>query len=236
MIDQELIKLNELLLKYISNLDDVEKLLVVEDRINKALNLDKRKWSGKELTKVSIRTKKAARQKFELGDVFEIYLEKENIYAYTVVVKLEDEKEGQWAYSLFGFLDYFSEQPVRFEELVKILKLENIFMFADSGLTGIINREWKKVSNWKLDRPIDFTKIEYFAVEDGGILRPNDRKYYKTVGHPNNGNLVSIDYKEAKNIPNPNGMVGQEWIEAFLEGTYKEKTLVEIHEEILKGE
>ncbi|WP_260447729.1 hypothetical protein [Listeria booriae] len=93
MIDQELIKLNELLLKDISNLDDVEKLLVVEDRINKALNLDKRKWSGKELTKVSIRTKKVARQKFELGDVFEIYLEKESIYGYTIIVKLEDEKK-----------------------------------------------------------------------------------------------------------------------------------------------
>ncbi|MBC1504362.1 hypothetical protein [Listeria booriae] len=236
MINQELILLNDLLLKDISDLDDAEKILAIEDKINRALDLDKRKWGNRELSKVSIRTKKATRKKVELGDIFEIYLESENIYNYTIVVKLEDEKEeGQWAYSLFGFLNYFSEYPASIEELVQILKLENIFMFADSGLTGVIDGDWRKVSKWDVDWQIDFTKIEYLTVEDGGVLRPNDRKYYKTVGHPNDGNLVRIDYEEAITISNPNGMVGQKWVEAFLGGSYKGKTLVEINEEILSN-
>ncbi len=68
MINQELIKLHEILLKDISNLDDAEKILIIQERITQALNLDKRRWDEKILSNVSIRTKKATRLKMQVGE------------------------------------------------------------------------------------------------------------------------------------------------------------------------
>ncbi|HCE1205858.1 TPA: hypothetical protein NFU13_002761, partial [Listeria innocua] len=50
MMNQELIKLHEILLKDISNLDDAEKISIIQDRITQALNLDKRRWNEKMLS------------------------------------------------------------------------------------------------------------------------------------------------------------------------------------------
>ncbi|MBF2601125.1 hypothetical protein IA929_14055, partial [Listeria seeligeri] len=51
------------------------------------------------------------------------------------------------------------------------------------------------------------------------------------VGHPNNGNYMRIDYKEAVDINNPYGLNGQHWIEGYLAGAYSGKKLIEIAEE-----
>ncbi|MDT0014077.1 hypothetical protein [Listeria cossartiae] len=228
MMNQELIKLHEILLKDISNLDDAEKISIIQDRITQALNLDKRRWDEKMLSNVSIRTKKATRPKMQVGDVYEIYLEEVNVYGYIAILKLEDEKEY---YEVFGLFNYFCKSPEKLEKIIAKLTRENIFMFADSGHTGIIRKEWKKVTNLTFDWQVDFAKLEYLKVENGGILRPNERHYFKSVGHPNNGNYMRIDYKEAVNINNPYGTIGQHGIEWYMVETYTGKKLIEIVEE-----
>ncbi|MBC1968347.1 hypothetical protein IA940_00935 [Listeria marthii] len=228
MMNQELIKLHEILLKDISNLDDAEKISIIQDRITQALNLDKRRWNEKMLSNVSIRTKKATRPKMQVGDVYEIYLEEVNVYGYIAILKLEDEKEY---YEVFGLFNYFCKSPEKLKKIIAKLTRENIFMFADSGHTGIIRKEWKKVTNLTFDWQVDFSKLEYLKVENGGILRPNERHYFKSVGHPNNGNYMRIDYKEAVNINNPYGTIGQHGIEWYMVETYTGKKLIEIVEE-----
>ncbi|EQC2291716.1 TPA: hypothetical protein ACSKNZ_002800 [Listeria innocua] len=225
MMNQELIKLHEILLKDISNLDDAEKISIIQERITQALNLDKRRWNEKMLSNVSIRTKKATRPKMQEGDVYEIYLEEVNVYGYVAILKLEDD------FSVFGLFNYFSKLPEKLEKLMAKLTRENIFMFADSGYSGIIRKEWKKVTNLTFDWQVDFAKLEYLKVENGGILRPNERHYFKSVGHPNNGNYMRIDYKEAVNINNPYGIFGQHWIEGYLVGAFRGKKLMEMEEE-----
>ncbi|MCD2249211.1 hypothetical protein LAX74_002465 [Listeria marthii] len=228
MMNQELIKLHEILLKDISNLDDAEKISIIQERITQALNIDKRRWDEKMLSNVSIRTKKATRPKMQVGDVYEIYLEEVNVYGYIAILKLEDEKEY---YEVFGLFNYFCKSPEKLEKIIAKLTRENIFMFADSGHTGIIRKEWKKVTNLTFDWQVDFAKLEYLKVENGGILRPNERHYFKSVGHPNNGNYMRIDYKEAVNINNPYGTIGQHGIEWYMVETYTGKKLIEIVEE-----
>ncbi|MBC1382941.1 hypothetical protein [Listeria innocua] len=228
MMNQELIKLHEILLKDISNLDDAEKISTIQERITQALNLDKRRWDEKMLSNVSIRTKKATRPKMQVGDVYEIYLEEVNVYGYVAILKLEDEKEY---YEVFGLFNYFCKSPGKLKKIIAKLTRENIFMFADSGHTGIIRKEWKKVTNLSFDWQVDFSKLEYLKVENGGILRPNERFYYKSVGHPNNGNYMRIDYKEAVNINNPYGLFGQHVIEDYMVGAFRGKKLMEMEEE-----
>ncbi|EAD5716412.1 hypothetical protein ACIX1Y_001232 [Listeria innocua] len=228
MMNKELIKLHEILLKDISNLDDAEKISIIQDRITQALNLDKRRWNEKMLSNVSIRTKKATRPKMQEGDVYEIYLEEVNVYGYVAILKLEDEKED---YEVFGLFNYFCKSPGKLEKIIAKLTRENIFMFADSGHTGIIRKEWKKVTNLTFDWQVDFAKLEYLKVDNGGVLRPNERFYYKSVGHPNNGNYMRIDYKEAVNINNPYGTIGQHGIEWYMVETYTGKKLMEMEEE-----
>ncbi|EAD7603058.1 hypothetical protein [Listeria monocytogenes] len=230
MINQELIKLHEILLKDISNLDDAEKISIIQDRITQALNLDKRRWNEKMLSNVSIRTKKATRPKMQEGDVYEIYLEEVKVYGYVAILKLEDDKEED-DFSVFGLFNYFSKLPEKLEKIIAKLTRENIFMFADSGHTGIIRKEWKKVTNLTFDWQVDFSKLEYLKVDNGGVLRPNERYYFKSVGHPNNGNYMRIDYKEAVNINNPYGLNGQDWIEGYLVGAFRGKKLIEMEEE-----
>ncbi|EAC9742482.1 hypothetical protein QRW32_002192 [Listeria monocytogenes] len=228
MMNQELIKLHEILLKDISNLDDAEKISIIQERITQALNLDKRRWDEKMLSNVSIRTKKATRPKMQVGDVYEIYLEEVKVYGYVAILKLEDEKEY---YEVFGLFNYFCKSPEKLKKIIAKLTRENIFMFADSGHTGIIRKEWKKVTNLSFDWQVDFSKLEYLKVENGGILRPNERFYYKSVGHPNNGNYMRIDYKEAVNINNPYGLFGQHVIEDYMVGAFRGKKLMEMEEE-----
>ncbi|EHF3641467.1 TPA: hypothetical protein NR394_001103 [Listeria innocua] len=228
MMNQELIKLHEILLKDISNLDDAEKISIIQERITQALNLDKRRWDEKMLSNVSIHTKKATRPKMQVGDVYEIYLEEVKVYGYVAILKLEDEKEY---YEVFGLFNYFCKSPGKLEKIIAKLTRENIFMFADSGHTGIIRKEWKKVTNLSFDWQVDFAKLEYLKVDNGGVLRPNERFYYKSVGHPNNGNYMRIDYKEAVNINNPYGTIGQHGIEWYMVETYTGKKLIEIVEE-----
>lgn len=227
-MNQELIKLHEILLKDISNLDDAEKISIIQERITQALNLDKRRWDEKMLSNVSIRTKKATRPKMQVGDVYEIYLEEVKVYGYVAILKLEDEKEY---YEVFGLFNYFCKSPEKLKKIIAKLTRENIFMFADSGHTGIIRKEWKKVTNLSFDWQVDFSKLEYLKVENGGILRPNERFYYKSVGHPNNGNYMRIDYKEAVNINNPYGLFGQHVIEDYMVGAFRGKKLMEMEEE-----
>ncbi|HHQ1011472.1 TPA: hypothetical protein ACSK87_002900 [Listeria innocua] len=225
MMNQELIKLHEILLKDIFNLDDAEKISIIQERITQALNLDKRRWDEKMLSNVSIRTKKATRPKMQEGDVYEIYLEEVNVYGYVAILKLEDD------FSVFGLFNYFSKLPEKLEKIIAKLTRENIFMFADSGYSGIIRKEWKKVTNLTFDWQVDFSKLEYLKVDNGGVLRPNERYYFKSVGHPNNGNYMRIDYKEAVNINNPYGLFGQHWIEGYLVGAFRGKKLMEMEEE-----
>ncbi|EAE7092316.1 hypothetical protein BI336_01010 [Listeria monocytogenes] len=230
MMNQELIKLHEILLKDISNLDDAEKISIIQDRITQALNLDKRRWNEKMLSNVSIRTKKATRPKMQEGDVYEIYLEEVNVYGYIAILKLDNDKVEE-DFSVFGLFNYFSKLPEKLEKLIAKLTRENIFMFADSGYSGIIRKEWKKVTNLTFDWQVDFSKLEYLKVDNGGVLRPNERYYYKSVGHPSNGNYMRIDYKEAVNINNPYGIFGQHWIEGYLVGAFRGKKLMEMEEE-----
>ncbi|MBC2137697.1 hypothetical protein HCA93_15540 [Listeria innocua] len=230
MINQELIKLHEVLLKDISNLDDAEKISIIQERITQALNLDKRRWDEKMLSNVSIRTKKATRPKMQEGDVYEIYLEEVKVYGYIAILKLEDDKEED-DFSVFGLFNYFSKLPEKLEKIIAKLTRENIFMFADSGHTGIIRKEWKKVTNLTFDWQVDFSKLEYLKVDNGGVLRPNERYYFKSVGHPNNGNYMRIDYKEAVNINNPYGLFGQHVIEDYMVGAFRGKKLMEMEEE-----
>ncbi|ELD8303168.1 hypothetical protein QJJ77_000812 [Listeria innocua] len=225
MMNQELIKLHEVLLKDIYNLDDAEKISIIQERITQALNLDKRRWDEKMLSNVSIRTKKATRPKMQVGDVYEIYLEEVNVYGYVAILKLEDD------FSVFGLFNYFSKLPEKLEKLMAKLTRENIFMFADSGYSGIIRKEWKKVTNLTFDWQVDFSKLEYLKVDNGGVLRPNERYYYKSVGHPNNGNYMRIDYKEAVTINNPYGLFGQHVIEDYMVGAFRGKKLIEMEEE-----
>ncbi|ENQ5039972.1 TPA: hypothetical protein ACSKPV_002762 [Listeria innocua] len=227
-MNQELIKLHEILLKDISNLDDAEKISTIQERITQALNLDKRRWDEKMLSNVSIRTKKATRPKMQVGDVYEIYLEEVKVYGYVAILKLEDEKEY---YEVFGLFNYFCKSPGKLKKIIAKLTRENIFMFADSGHSGIIRKEWKKVTNLTFDWQVDFSKLEYLKVDNGGVLRPNERYYFKSVGHPNNGNYMRIDYKEAVNINNPYGLNGQDWIEGYLVGAFRGKKLIEMEEE-----
>ncbi|MBC2134263.1 hypothetical protein [Listeria innocua] len=225
MMNKKLIKLHEILLKDISNIDDAEKISIIQERITQALNLDKRRWNEKMLSNVSIRTKKATRPKMQVGDGYEIYLEEVNVYGYVAILKLEDD------FSVFGLFNYFSKLPEKLEKIIAKLTRENIFMFADSGHTGIIRKEWKKVTNLSFDWQVDFAKLEYLKVDNGGVLRPNERFYYKSVGHPNNGNYMQIDYKEAVDINNPYGTIGQHGIEWYMVETYTGKKLIEIVEE-----
>ncbi|EKY4027547.1 hypothetical protein QJ221_002686 [Listeria innocua] len=227
-MNQELIKLHEILLKDISNLDDAEKISTIQERITQALNLDKRRWDEKMLSNVSIRTKKATRPKMQVGDVYEIYLEEVNVYGYVAILKLEDEKEY---YEVFGLFNYFCKSPGKLKKIIAKLTRENIFMFADSGHSGIIRKEWKKVTNLTFDWQVDFSKLEYLKVDNGGVLRPNERYYFKSVGHPNNGNYMRIDYKEAVNINNPYGLFGQHVIEDYMVGAFRGKKLMEMEEE-----
>ncbi|HHQ1205557.1 TPA: hypothetical protein ACSKHE_002765, partial [Listeria innocua] len=132
-MNQELIKLHEILLKDISNLDDAEKISTIQERITQALNLDKRRWDEKMLSNVSIRTKKATRPKMQVGDVYEIYLEEVKVYGYVAILKLEDEKEY---YEVFGLFNYFCKSPGKLKKIIAKLTRENIFMFADSGHSG----------------------------------------------------------------------------------------------------
>ncbi|ECL8005158.1 hypothetical protein FUA68_03380 [Listeria innocua] len=228
MMNQELIKLHEILLKDISNLDDAEKISILQERITQALNLDKRRWDEKMLSNVSIRTKKATRPKMQVGDVYEIYLEEVNVYGYVAILKLEDEKGY---YEVFGLFNYFCKSPGKLKKIIAKLTRENIFMFADSGHSGIIRKEWKKVTNLTFDWQVDFSKLEYLKVDNGGVLRPNERYYFKSVGHPNNGNYMRIDYKEAVNINNPYGLFGQHVIEDYMVGAFRGKKLMEMEEE-----
>ncbi|EAV9987045.1 TPA_asm: hypothetical protein GYZ23_01020 [Listeria monocytogenes] len=230
MMNQELIKLHEILLKDISNLDDAEKISIIQERITQALNLDKRRWDEKMLSNVSIRTKKATRPKMQEGDVYEIYLEEVNVYGYIAILKLDNDKEEE-DFSVFGLFNYFSKLPEKLEKLIAKLTRENIFMFADSGYSGIIRKEWKKVTNLTFDWQVDFSKLEYLKVENGGILRPNERHYFKSVGHPSNGNYMRIDYKEAVTINNPYGLFGQHVIEDYMVGAFRGKKLIEMEEE-----
>ncbi|HAC3175520.1 TPA_asm: hypothetical protein GZK45_04965 [Listeria innocua] len=230
MINQELIKLHEVLLKDISNLDDAEKISIIQDRITQALNLDKRRWNEKMLSNVSIRTKKATRPKMQEGDVYEIYLEEVNVYGYIAILKLDNDKVEE-DFSVFGLFNYFSKLPEKLEKIIAKLTRENIFMFADSGYSGIIRKEWKKVTNLTFDWQVDFSKLEYLKVENGGVLRPNERYYFKSVGHPNNGNYMRIDYKEAVTINNPYGLFGQHVIEDYMVGAFRGKKLIEMEEE-----
>lgn len=229
-MNQELIKLHEILLKDISNLDDAEKISIIQERITQALNLDKRRWDEKMLSNVSIRTKKATRPKMQEGDVYEIYLEEVNVYGYIAILKLDNDKEEE-DFSVFGLFNYFSKLPEKLEKLIAKLTRENIFMFADSGYSGIIRKEWKKVTNLTFDWQVDFSKLEYLKVENGGILRPNERHYFKSVGHPSNGNYMRIDYKEAVTINNPYGLFGQHVIEDYMVGAFRGKKLIEMEEE-----
>ncbi|EMG27367.1 hypothetical protein X560_1985 [Listeria fleischmannii 1991] len=219
MTREELLTLHDILTKDIDSIENPDNLEIVTERIHEALSLDLRRFKEKQLSNVSVRMKKATKVKFSLGDVFQIYLKENNVYSYAMCVK-EEREEEILPYHLFAFFNYFTPEEATMKELFKYLIRENVGMLSDCGITGILNGEWQKVSTLS---PIgyDFSKLEYVSAEDGGVLRPNEMTYYKSIGDPNNGEFIKIDPEEARKINNPYGSPGQHWIEMFLENMYK---------------
>ncbi|WP_260479552.1 Imm26 family immunity protein [Listeria cossartiae] len=189
-------KLNLILTKDIDNIETEEGLNELKDRIYKALSLDLRLFNEKQLSSVSIRTKKALKPKYSLGDIFQIYLNKEKVYSYAMCVK-EERPNEDIPYHIFAFFDFFPKKEASLQGLEEQLISDNVLMLSHCGVTGVLNGEWQKVTSMQ---PLyyDFSKIEYVSKEDGGVLRPSEITYYKSIGNPNNGEFIKIDYEEAK--------------------------------------
>ncbi|MBC1415799.1 hypothetical protein HB822_06265 [Listeria innocua] len=221
---QDIIKLNSLLTKDIDNIETEDSLNEIKNRIYQALTMDLRLFNEKQLSGVSIRTKKALKPKYSLGDIFQIYLNKEKVYSYAMCVK-EERPNEDIPYHLFAFFDFFPKKEAALQDLEEQLVSDNVLMLSHCGVTGVLNGEWQKVTKMQ---PLhcDFSKIEYVSKEDGGVLRPNEITYYKSIGDPNNGEFTKIDYEEANKISNPYGIPGQFWIEGFLEDLYKGKPIL----------
>ncbi|WP_228465820.1 MULTISPECIES: hypothetical protein [Listeria] len=108
--------LNLILTKDIDNIETEEGLNELKDRIYKALSLDLRLFNEKQLSSVSIRTKKALKPKYSLGDIFQIYLNKEKLYSYAMCVK-EERPNEDIPYHIFAFFDFFSKKEASLQGL-----------------------------------------------------------------------------------------------------------------------
>ncbi|WP_258378557.1 hypothetical protein [Listeria ivanovii] len=105
MNKEDIIKLNSLLTKDIDNIETEESLNEIKGRIYKALTLDLRLFKEKQLASISIRMKNALKPKYSLGEVFQIYLNKEKVYSYAMCVKEESISEDI-PYHLFAFFGF----------------------------------------------------------------------------------------------------------------------------------
>ncbi|MBC1457962.1 hypothetical protein [Listeria newyorkensis] len=162
---------------------------------------------------------------FKVGSVFQIYLSDINKFAYGFVIK----EDGP--FNLIAYLNSFTSEALDKEKIHEYINLKKVCMVADSGLTGVLNGEWEKISevNDRIFSEEEIGQLEYVHARNGGLLRPNEWTYKKIIGDPMSGVMdgETISLKEAKQINNPCGSPGQGWIEGFLTYIAEGKTVVD---------
>ncbi|MFJ5770149.1 hypothetical protein [Psychrobacillus sp. NPDC093180] len=186
---------------------DIERL---ENIILEALNLDQRIYGGQFPYEVKIKLKNKTKKFRNIfpRQVFEIYLEEINKYAYGVVLQ-GDLKLNKYDDIVIGFLNTFTNESLKVSNIHELIEKKHFTYIANSGIASILDYSWKFVGSYSeqiMDKN-ELSKIEY-------ATKFMD-KFYKSVG---NSTLPILDCQkiseeEYKKIPNPLGIVGDIEIE-----------------------
>lgn len=186
---------------------DIERL---ENIILEALNLDQRIFRGQLPYEVKIKLKNKTKKFRDIfpRQIFEIYLEEINKYAYGVVLQ-GDLKLNKYDDIVIGFLNSFTNESLNVSNIHELIKNKHFSYIANSGIASILDYSWKFVGSYP-DQIMDnneLSKIEY-------ATKFMD-KFYKSVGnsHLPISDCQKISEEEYKKIPNPLGIVGDMAIE-----------------------
>ncbi|WP_028391048.1 hypothetical protein [Bacillus cihuensis] len=142
------------------------------------------------------------------GQIFEIYLQQINKYAYGVVlagdIRLDKNDD-----IIIGYIESFTEQPINLEEVIKNIEKRNFSFIANSGIASIYNHCWTFVGSYQkmIMGSDELNKVEYAAEFMD--------KFYRSVGNSllPISDCEKIKKEEFKKIPNPLGLVGDIAIE-----------------------
>lgn len=216
----------EILTKDIEVLESVDGLREVETRITGALNYDNRVWQDKELSGVKVRVKnRSSRKNYQKGSIFQIYLEDLKVFTYCIVLEKNE------SLNLMAFLSSFTKEELTVSKTKNKIYKKEFCMVADSGITGILNGEWKYVFNVteSVLSTEEVQNLEYVYASNRSMLRPDEWYFTKITGDPTSEIFSGqkIDLEEAKKILNPAGSPGQGWIEGFLSYIAEGKTVVD---------
>ena len=140
--------------------------------------------------------------------IFEIYLEEINKYAYGVVLQ-GDLKLNKYDDIVIGFLNSFTNESLKVSNINELIERKHFSIIANSGIASILDYSWKFVGSYSkqiMDNN-ELSKIEYVTMFMD--------KFYKSIGNSNLpiSDCQKISEEEYKKIPNPLGIVGDIAIE-----------------------
>jgi hypothetical protein len=195
-----------------------DKLTDIQNLLLEILNYDFRLLEG---IVSDLKIKQPKKTKYfkiiETGQVFEIFLESIQKYNYGIVISgnLVVDKNDD---IILGYLDVFSDNPLKVSEIYSYISEHKFLMIANTGYASIMNYDWKLTSQYN---KVIFTEEELREIEYVTFTRG---KYFKSIGLSNREIMECevIEEKEARKIPNPLGIVGDLAILEMLTDKYKD--------------
>lgn len=203
-MNNDLEKINETIMNLVQNLD-WDNLQTIEDKILEILNYDQRFLDNIEITQVKIKSKKKPKnfRGIYVGQVFEIYLEEISKFSYGIVIA-GNIQENKYDDILIAYLNIYPDSPLKVSEITKHIDKRNFIMIANSNIYSIIKYEWPLVFTYekKVFSQYELEKIPYCSFFMGG--------YYKSIGNSTQEiyDCEKIEEKEARQIMNPLGIIG----------------------------
>lgn len=211
-------QINKLLFQELGQINTEEDFKKLEQLLLAILQYDQRKYKQKYVFDLKVKTKNWPVKFKEIypNQIFEIYLENIDRFAYGVIVG-GNFKENRDDDIIIGYLNHFSSEQLSVDQIFEFIRLKHFLFFANSGLYSIINYRWKFVGSFPSEilNQDELQKLEYSTKFLG--------KYYKSVGNSVRPILECeiISEEEASHIMNPLGIIGDKEIENILEDYYK---------------
>ncbi|KAA0549779.1 hypothetical protein FZW96_00010 [Bacillus sp. BGMRC 2118] len=205
-------KLQSILEILLKDLDDENKIKMLESTIIQLYQFDRRILINKEIIGVNIKTKTTkSHLTINKGQIFEIFLEGINKFNYCVIIDAESfEGNGKNDKILVGYLNTYSSERLTVTEICRQIEQFNFRFYACTGITGFKSKKWVFVTEYNNLIDIDPKTIKYKINFMG--------KNYKSVGDPIKSivDCEVITDNECNEIQNPLGIVGEKEIEHLL--------------------
>ncbi|HWJ77191.1 MAG TPA: hypothetical protein VNR61_03825 [Niallia sp.] len=207
---------------HIKNTSNSQKISEIQNLLIELLNYDFRLLDGI-VSEVKIKQPKKTKyfKQIKMGQIYEIFLKDIQKYNYGVVIR-GDLILNKYDYIIIGYLDVFSDTPLEVEEIYSYTRNHKFLMIANSGYASIMTYDWKLTSQYteSIFSDEELQSIEYVTCIEG--------EYYRSKGDSNRVlfDCEIIEEKEAKQIPNPLGLVGDLAIMEILIERYQKKRMV----------